>query len=314
MIHDSIEIDDNDENMIVFKETLDEMSDLLDFISDNAFRQIQTEWIGNKTYLIQGQALDAARHTLSSIWGCCKYACFSDAFTLVRKFRDDLVQYLFIISTLDGIEGLSEEEAKKYLNDITDVDKVTEGITLLFEIISSGRKKKPHEKAVDSWLENTLSDDSHSQDRRLYFDASKYISMLKNDDTIKNCFELYLKPLWSTLDRELNNYVHANGSKYIMSNLPNYIYDHRKDIIIHLISTIRDIMVIFISLIILIKPSSIQSCDYIDYLDIGETPPEESQYWVAPIIQNFIDTDVVRVSLCLKQFLKENNRYSMQIK
>lgn len=314
MIHNSIEIDDNDENMIVLKETLDEMSDLLGFISDNANRQIHMEWTGRKTYLIQGQALDAATHTILSIWGCCKHACFSDAFTLVRKFRDDLVQYLFIISTLDGIEGLSEEEAKKYLSDITNFDKVTEGLNLLLEIISSGRKKKPHEKAVDSWLENTLSDDAHFQDRRLYFGASKYISMLKNDDTINNCFELYLKPLWSTLDRELNNYVHANGSKYIMSNLPNYIYNHRKDIIIHLISTIRDIMVIFISLIIIIKPSFIQSCDYIDFLDIGETPPDGSQYWVAPIIQNFIDTDIFRVSPCLKQFLKENNKYSMQIK
>ncbi|EHQ88699.1 hypothetical protein DesyoDRAFT_1561 [Desulfosporosinus youngiae DSM 17734] len=313
MMHDSIEIDDNDENLIVLKETLDEMSDLLDFTSDSAFQQIQMEWIGNKTYLIQGQALDAARHTLSSIWGCCKHACFSDAFTLVRKFRDDLVQYLFVISTLNGIEGLSEEEAEKYLNDITDTDKVTEGLNLLLEIISSGRKKKPHEKAVDSWLDNTLSDDAHFQDRRLYFDASKYIFLLKNDDTIKNCFELYLKPLWSTLDRELNNYVHANGIKYVMSNLPNYIYDRRKDIIVHLVSAIRGIMVIFISLIILIKPLSIQSCDYINYLDIGETPPEGSEYWVASIIQNFIDADIARVSSGLKQFLKENNKYSMQI-
>ena len=313
MIQNSIEIDDNDETMIVFKETLDEMSDLLDIISDNVSQQIQMEWIGNKTYLIQGQTLEAAQHTLSSIWWCCKHACFSDAYTLVRKFRDDLVQYLFIISTLDGIEGLSEEDLKKYLGDITNVDKVLEGLNLLLEIISSGRKKKPHEKAVDSWLENTLSDDAHSQDRRLYFDASKYISKMKNDNTIRNCFELYLKPLWLTLDRDLNNYVHANGSKYIMSNLPSFIYDHRKDVINHIVLTIRDIMVIFVSLIILIKPSSIQSCDYIDYLDIGETPPEGSQYWVAPIIQNFIDTDIVGVSSGLKQFLKENNRYSMQI-
>jgi hypothetical protein len=313
MIHDSIPIDDNDESMIVFKATLDEMSDLLDFIFDNASQQIQMEWIGNKTYLIQGQALNAARYTLSSIWGCCKHACFSDAFTLVRKFRDDLVQYLFIVSTLDGIKGLSEEEAKRYFNDITNVDKVTEGMNLLYEIISSGRKKEPYEKAVDSWLESTLSDDAHFQDRRLYFDASKYISMLKNNDTIKNCFELYLVSLWSTLDRELNNYVHSNGRKYILSNLPDYIYNHRKDIIFHLISAIRDIMVIFISLIILIKPSFIQSSDYINYLDIGETPPEGSQYWVASIIQDFIDTDIVRVSSCLKQFLKENNRYNMQI-
>lgn len=313
MIQDSIEISDDDENIVTLKETIDEMSELLDFISYNAFRQIQMEWIGNKSYLIQGQELEAARHTLSSIWRCAKSACFSDAFTLVRKFRDDLVQYLFITSTLEGIEGLSEEETKKYLNDITDAEKVTKAINLLFEILSSGQRKKAHEKAVDSWLENTLSDDEHSQDRRLYFDASKYISMLEKDDTIKSCFEFYLKPLWVMRDRELNNFVHANGSKYIMSNLPNYIYDHRKDRIMNLVSTIRDIMAIFTSLIILIKPSSIQSTDYVDCLDVEEVPLEGSQYWVAPIIQSFIDSDIVRISSGLKQFLKENNRYGMQI-
>lgn len=317
MIHYSIEIEDNDENLdenlMDFKKTLDEMSDLLDFFSSNAFQQVQVELIGNKTYLIQGQTLDAARHTLSSIWLCCKNACFSDAFTLVRKFRDDLIQYLFIISTLDGIKDLSEEELYKYLNDITNIDKVIEGINLQLLIRSSGLKKKPYEKAVDSWLENTLSDDSHFQDRRQYFDSSKYISLLKKDDIIKDCFEFYLKPLWSIIDRELNNYVHTNGSKYIRYNLPYYNYEQRKSILIQLISTIRDIMVIFVSLMILINPILIQSSVYIDYLDVGETPPEGSQYWIASIVQNFIDTDIMRVSSCLKQYLKENNRYSMQI-
>lgn len=314
MIQDSIEIDDDDENMVACRKTLEEMSDLLDIISDNASRMIQIELIGNKTYLIAGQALDAARHTLSSILGCCKHACFSDAFTLTRKFRDDLVQYLFIIFTLDGINGMSEEETQKYFNDIADIDKIIEGTNLFREIVSSGTRKQPHEKAVDSWLEDTLSNDDHFQDRKQYFDASKYISILKKDDTVKKCFDLYLKQLWSDLDRELNNYVHSNGSKYIMSNLPLYIFDDRKDIIEDLISTIRNSMVIFVSLIILIKSPYIQSCDYIGSLDIGETPPEGSQYWVAPIIQNFIDTDIVRISLDLKNFLKEQNKYGMQIK
>jgi len=186
-------------------------------------------------------------------------------------------------------------------------------MNLLFEILTSGSKKKPHETAIDSWLENSLSDDDHSQDRRQYFYASKYISSLKSETSILNCFELYLDPLWSTIDRRLNDYVHSNGSKYTMSNLPNYVYNYRKDIINQLISTIRDIMVIFVSVIILIKPSYIQSSDYVDYLDAEETPPEGCQYWVGPIIKNFIDTDIVRVSSSLKQFLKDNNRYGMQI-
>lgn len=313
MIQDLVKIDDNDENLIVLKETIDEMSNILDLISDNASQMIQMELVKGKTYLIQGQVLDSAGHTLLSILGCSQRACFSDAFTLVRKFRDDLLQYLFIIFTLNGIKGLTDEEAKYYIGDFTDINKIIEGISLSMEILSSGSKKNPREKAMDLWLENTLSDDTHSQERKQYFDASKYIAFLKTDETINRCFELYLKSSWSTIDRRLNNYVHANGSKYIMANLPNFIYRHRKNMLRQLVSTTRGIMVIFISLLILIKPTLIQSSDYIDYLDMGQTPPEGSQYWIGPIFQNFIDTDIVRESSDLKQFLKDNNRYNMQI-
>lgn len=313
MIQDTVEISNDDENITFLKKILDEVSDLLDIISDNASNQIQIELKGNKTYLLQGQTINAAQHTLSSIWECSKRACFSDAFTLTRKFRDDLIQYLFIIFTLDGVQGLTEEEARNYFFDGTDADKIMEGINLLTEILSSGCRKDAREKAVDSWLENTLSENEHLQDRKRYFDASKYITILKTNKTIKNCFDLYLQSLWTTIDRKLNNYVHANGSKYILANIPSYNYKHRKDMLIQFVSTLKDIMVIFISLIILIKPTYIQSCDYIAYLDMGETPPEGSQYWIASAVQNFIDTDIVRVSSCLKQFLKDNNSYCMQI-
>ncbi len=308
-----VEIDDRDESMIAFKKALDKISSLIDFTASNASQQIQFEPIGTNTYIIQGEALEAANHTLSSIFECSKRARFSDAFTLVRKFRDDLIQYLFIIFTLDGIQSLTEEEVKNYIGDGMDSDNSMYIISLIYEILSSGRRKKPQEKAIDSWLENTLSNDDHSQDRKQYFGASKYISLLKKDEVIKECFELYFELLWTTIDRSLNNYVHSNGSQYIRSNLPGHIYSQRKNMILQLTSIIRDLMVIFISLLILVKPTFIQSNDYIDYLEMGETPPDGSQYWISPIVQNFIDTDIVQLSPCLKKFLRDNNRYNMRI-
>lgn len=224
------------------------------------------------------------------------------------------MQYLFIVFTLDRMQVLTKEEATNYIGDGIDIDKFMEFVILMSNILSSGCRKSQQEKAVDSWLENTLSDGAHAQDRKQYFDVSKYIATLKSDETIKECFELYFESLWLTIDRRLNNYVHANGSKYITSNLPHYNYTRREDITIQLISSLKDFMIIFVSLMILIKPNYIQSCDYVDYLDMGETPPEGSQYWISPIIQSFIDTDIVRISPSLKQFLKDNNRYNMQIK
>ena len=29
--------------------------------------------------------------------------------------------------------------------------------------------------------------------------------------------------------------------------------------------------------------------DYTDYLDVGDTPPDGSQYWVAPFVSDFLN-------------------------
>ncbi len=34
------------------------------------------------------------------------------------------------------------------------------------------------------------------------------------------------------------------------------------------------------------------SSDYMDYVDCGETPPDEAQYWVAPFIQEMFDKEI----------------------
>ena len=195
MIKDSTEDSEKDEYMIILKQTLNDMSELLDFISDNASQQLKIELKDTKSFIIQGIALEASINTLSSIGICAERACFSDAFVLARKFRDDLIQYLFIIFTLNGVQGLSEEETRKYFGDISDIDRVMEGMELLSEILSSGTRKKPREKAVDSWLENTLAEDMHFKYRKQYFDASKYIKFLKEDTDIEECFNLFLEPI-----------------------------------------------------------------------------------------------------------------------
>lgn len=47
----------------------------------------------------------------------------------------------------------------------------------------------------------------------------------------------------------------------------------------------------FITLIICYDGKELSSSDYIDYLDCGMEPPTDSQYWIAPICKNFIDSE-----------------------
>lgn len=53
------------------------------------------------------------------------------------------------------------------------------------------------------------------------------------------------------------------------------------------------------------------SSDYVDYLDCNETPPEGSQYWVAPFIIEFFEQRKELIdSECLK-YLQENTNMEL---
>ena len=55
------------------------------------------------------------------------------------------------------------------------------------------------------------------------------------------------------------------------------------------------------------------SSDYIDNIEMGFEPPEDSQYWVAPFIKEYIDDNITKLHPELKSFLHSNNKYGMII-
>ena len=52
--------------------------------------------------------------TIETIDFCCHRDAYSDAYTLLRKCRDDLMQYLFVLNVIQNKHGLTDEEAEKF--------------------------------------------------------------------------------------------------------------------------------------------------------------------------------------------------------
>ena len=73
-----------------------------------------------------------------------------------------------------------------------------------------------------------------------------------------------------------------------------------------LLKDMRFITITFLFLLTLISPLSIMSTDYVDYLDCNETPPEGSQYWVAPFIVRFFQENSDLISENCLNYLREN--------
>ena len=74
---------------------------------------------------------------------------------------------------------------------------------------------------------------------------------------------------------------------YVMDN---YIYqDKKKNKDKELIETLQNITDIFLSLLSVVDSIKFHSSDYLDALEMGMKPQEGSQYWVYPIIVEYMN-------------------------
>lgn len=235
--------------------------------------------------MISCETMMSVLQTIETIDFCCKRSAYSDAYTLIRKYRDDLMQYLFILNIIKNRHGLTDDEAKLFsLNP----ESMLEMIKLDFEILVSGDRKTEAELAMEKWVYNELGNTENIGDRKKYFDASKYKSyLISQDEKIGYIFNEFLLEKWKTEDRKLNNYVHTNGIKYLTDN---YIYqEHKEDKDGELIKTMQNITDIFLSILALVDSSKLRSSDYLDALEMCSAPEQGSQYWVCPIIVEYMN-------------------------
>lgn len=196
------------------------------------------------------QILQSAAQTIQSMIACAEYGNIADVHVLLRKLRDDLFFYLYVIVACRNNDILSEDNLSK------------------------------QETYINAWIKNQLSHLNISE-------------VIKDITSSGECVELVekfrLKDELKQIGCTLNNYTHGNGNLYY-----NRLYTHYKDdeicnISAELIYMLNYILITFVFLLVLLSPVSIMASDYLDALDLSMTPEENSQYWVAPFVSEFIE-------------------------
>ena len=293
----------------IFSEEFDSNIRFLDNFSNLIIlnRRIISFFTKGKPLIINTTLLDNSIQTLKSIKLCCTIGSFADANTLIRKLRDDLILYVYILDVANKRDPFLQE----HLNEVK-TDNSEEFIKSFLNLRLNDTLTED-EKVVEAWLTNTVLELPRNIKNKLSFE--NYMKFLKkNDSVIKILDEYKLEKYWEDLRRKLNNYVHNNGIQFPSHNL---IKEHSEHLDIYLknINTRTSyIITLFLVLIIMTEGALISSTDMIDYLDCGMEPPEDCQYEIAPFIQDYIDTKVVEIHPELKDYLNDNNNYGMKIK
>lgn len=251
-----------------FEETKLKIEDLANFICN--FTDL-IWWNGNfaflfhknKVFIMQSGILDSTYSTLLSIRQLVEIGHFSDVNVLMRKLRDDLFLFLYLLEVVNRYR-LGHETV--------------------------------HERNAFKWMENKLENLTIS-DILIY--------LIKNESINKAIIKHNLRKAWDNIGKNLNNFVHGNGIMYAQLNYANYDYKTIEKIFNDITFKLSYIVSVFVVLLILIKPSLISSSDYVDALELGIQPARDSQYNIAPFIQEFIDNYVIKLHPDIKNFLKD---------
>jgi len=139
-----------------------------------------------------------------------------------------------------------------------------------------------------------------------YKEMNNYI---RNSKRLKNINTLLFNTKYYTNMRQrLNNHTHYNSFSYMFYNDDQMfdIYNNRIKLLDQLSIDLRNIFIQHFVWLFSIKDNYMMSSDYIDYLDMNMTPPENSQYWVAPLIQEVFDDIIKQHRLDLAEELKKS--------
>jgi hypothetical protein len=137
-----------------------------------------------------------------------------------------------------------------------------------------------------------------------YIDDSKHVKKLNK---IIDFDKRYI-----AIRENCNNQIHYNSFNTILNNDSRVHDEMRLKLFDQLSSDILNIIILHLSYMFFINDHYMCSSDYIDSLEMGLTPEEDSQYFVAPYIQEFFNKIIKEHRKDIADLILENT--SMQLK
>lgn len=245
------------------------MHDVEKFLNDFGFLSFGRDFVLCGKYTFSRQMISTAFElTAGSIISCCESGCIADAYSLMRKYRDDLFFYLYIVvyDSCNKIDGKSP---------VTDQMEVN----------------------IERWIKNDL-DDLH---------VGTVLQAIGQSSRVRDAVRKYnLKSYFDALGDRLNNYVHSNGVSFYNRNVNAYQGKTLQKQLQSLLTDLRSITIAFLFLLTLCSPLSIMSTDYVDCLDCNMTPPDGSRYWVAPFVTAFFKSNLDLIDESCMKYLQNH--------
>lgn len=159
-------------------------------------------------------------------------------------------------------------------------------------------------KKIDDWREGS--------EKLPYFrEMSNYIRNSEKLQKINNL--LYgSDKIYKQLRERCNDHTHYNFYKYVLLN-NNEIYNPERTRILDVFSRdLADLFVMHFSYLFYLNEHYMMASDYVDSLDLGLEPEENSQYFVAPFVQEIFDSEIKKRRMDLAEIIKKKTSMMLE--
>ena len=138
---------------------------------------------------------------------------------------------------------------------------------------------------IDNWLQG--------KDRLPeYRVMSSYIRGSSKVASINNL--LYKDDRYKNVRDRCNDHTHYNFFQNLLLNDKDVYLGNRIQVLDAFASDVRDIFILHLAYVFSLKGHYMSSSDYVDALECGMTPEYDSQYWVAPFVQEVFDEIIAK--------------------
>jgi hypothetical protein len=117
---------------------------------------------------------------------------------------------------------------------------------------------------------------------------------------------------YSELRDRCNDHTHYNFYHNVLLNNRQMFLDKEVAILNRFAKDLENIFILHMAYLFYLSDHYMMASDYIDCLDCGITPEPDSQYWVAPFVQEIFDTVIKKSRMDLA--LEIQSKTAMQLK
>jgi hypothetical protein len=123
---------------------------------------------------------------------------------------------------------------------------------------------------------------------------------------------LFADDRYKRLRDRCNDHTHYNFYHNVLLNDPEIHLPNRGKALDNFARDVRDVVILHAAYQFVAKQHYMASSDYLDSLECGLTPEPDSQYWVAPFVQDLFDEVIVQHRPDVAATIKEHT--SMHLK